>query len=232
MVRWRLCSPGHVRSLSPTRKNAVTPSSFLAPTEGGVRSWVILLFPQTGTARSKTGVADTTMSMDGAAPTTTTRQALKAATVELRWTGPKTCERWRPHKNGDDGNQPSLLASTSKADVSTKVAQSSLVQCARLDPFSDDKIIFDKDSRDVVHLGKWSDTRRNALATSIFALSYQKSSTSAKCDTTLGIASIKNCPVDVKSPETIGVCVAACLRVATACISSKIPFCLVKPLGS
>ena len=39
-------------------------SSFLAPTEGGVRSWVILLFPQTGTARSKTGEADDTISLD------------------------------------------------------------------------------------------------------------------------------------------------------------------------
>ena len=40
-VRWR-----HVRSLSPTKGNAVTrTSSFLPPTEGGVRSWVIVLFP-------------------------------------------------------------------------------------------------------------------------------------------------------------------------------------------
>ena len=37
------------------------PSSFLAPSEGGVRSWVILLFPQAGTERSKTGEADDTM---------------------------------------------------------------------------------------------------------------------------------------------------------------------------
>ena len=56
----------------------------------------------------------------------------------------------------------------------------------------DNTLFFDKNSRDFVHPGKWSDPRRDALATSIFALSWQKSSTSAKCDTTLGIASIKN----------------------------------------
>ena len=38
---------------------------------------------------------------------------------------------------------------------------------------------------------KWSDPLRNALAASIFALSCQKSSTSAKRDTTLGIASFE-----------------------------------------
>ena len=55
--------------------------------------------------------------------------------------------------------------------------------CARLYPFSDDTtIFFDENSRDVVHLGKWSDPRRNALATNILALSWQKSSTSAKCE--------------------------------------------------
>ena len=43
---------------------SLRPSSFLAPTEGGVRSWVILLFPQTGTARSETGEADDTISLD------------------------------------------------------------------------------------------------------------------------------------------------------------------------
>ena len=36
--------------------------------------------------------------------------------------------------------------------------------------------------------------------------------------------------VDIKSPETIRV--AACLRVARACISLRIPFCLSNPLGS
>ena len=44
----------------------------------------------------------------------------------LQWTEPNTCERWNPHKNEDDGNQPSLCAATSKADVSTNVGQSSL----------------------------------------------------------------------------------------------------------
>ena len=40
------------------------PSSFLAPSEGGVRSWVILLFHQAGTERSKTGGADDTITLD------------------------------------------------------------------------------------------------------------------------------------------------------------------------
>ena len=39
-------------------------SSFLAPTVGGVRSWVKLLFRLTGTARSKTGEPDETISLD------------------------------------------------------------------------------------------------------------------------------------------------------------------------
>ena len=62
---------------------------------------------------------------------------------------------------------------------------------ARLHPFSDDDTIFDENSRYCVHVGKWSDSRRDALATSIFALCCQKSSTSAKCDTTLETASFK-----------------------------------------
>ena len=50
---------------------------------------------------------------------------VKDGTLELRWTGPKTCECWSPHKNADDGHQPSLCAATRKADVSTKVGQRS-----------------------------------------------------------------------------------------------------------
>ena len=138
-------------------------SSFLAPMVGGVRSWVILLFRETGTARSKTGELDETisldlktMSMDGAgvreaSTTTATRQAF--AQPELRrilvavppsrsesagghgaTTGrqlcsfggqPKTCERWSPYINADDGSKPSLCTAMTKADVSTKVGQSS-----------------------------------------------------------------------------------------------------------
>ena len=62
------------------------------------------------------------------------------------------------------------------------------VQCAKLEPFSDDNTIFDENSRDFAHRGMWSDPRRDALATSIFALSCPKSPTCAWCDTTLGIA--------------------------------------------
>ena len=51
-------------SLPPGKMLSLRPSSFLAPTEGGVRIWVILLFPQTSTARSKTGEADDTISLD------------------------------------------------------------------------------------------------------------------------------------------------------------------------
>ena len=40
--------------LRPGEKLSLTPSSFLAPTDGGVPSWVVLLFPQIWTARSKT----------------------------------------------------------------------------------------------------------------------------------------------------------------------------------
>ena len=72
---------------------SLRPSSFLAPTECGVRSWVILLFPQTCTARSKTGEARRhdqsrlkTLSVDGTSvrevsATTTTGQALAQPSV-------------------------------------------------------------------------------------------------------------------------------------------------------
>ena len=43
-----------------------------------------------------------------------------------------------------------------------------------------------------MHLGEWSDPRRDALATSVLALSCQKSSTFAKCETTLGIHIFSN----------------------------------------
>ena len=43
---------------------SLKPSSFLAPDGGGVRSWVILLFPQARTGNSKTGEADDTISLD------------------------------------------------------------------------------------------------------------------------------------------------------------------------
>ena len=125
--------------------------SFFASTEGGVRSWVILLFP--GTARSKLERRTTRSvltqndvhgwgqcskgfnddnhrtSLCSAEPPQTSRWIwchIKAATLQLRWTGPKTCEHWSPHKNADDGNLPSLCAATRKTDVSTKVGQSEL----------------------------------------------------------------------------------------------------------
>ena len=128
---------------------SLRPSSFLAPTEGGVRSC-------RGGRHNQSRLK--TMSMDGASvrkasATTTTGQAVarlelrrvlvavpssrrkpaggygdisRPPLLELRWTGPKTCERWSPYKNADDGSQPSLCAATRKADVSTKVGQSPL----------------------------------------------------------------------------------------------------------
>ena len=53
--------PGHVGSLSPTRGSAVTQTFEFPGTDG---SWVILSFTQTGAARSKTGEADDTISLD------------------------------------------------------------------------------------------------------------------------------------------------------------------------
>ena len=66
VARWWGCAhPGHVRSVSPTRGDAVTQTFEVPGTDGGgVRSWVILLFPQTGTPRSNTGEADDTISLD------------------------------------------------------------------------------------------------------------------------------------------------------------------------
>ena len=59
-----------------------------------------------------------------------------------------------------------------------------------------------------MHLGKWSDPRRNALATSVLALSCQKSSTCAKCDTTLGIPSFLKFS---DRCQVTNLCVAACM---------------------
>ena len=39
-------------------------SCFLAPTVGGVWSWVVPFFPSDGVARGKTGEADDTISLD------------------------------------------------------------------------------------------------------------------------------------------------------------------------
>ena len=50
--------------LRPEEKLSLELSSFLSPTEGGVRSWVILLFTETGTARTKTEKADDTIRLD------------------------------------------------------------------------------------------------------------------------------------------------------------------------
>ena len=78
---------------------------------------------------------------------------------------------------------------------------------------------FDENSRDFAHRGMWSDPRRDALATSIFALSCPKSPTCAKCDTTLGIARFlkwsDKCQVSKDNS-----CVAACLRVVKACLAN------------
>ena len=68
------------------------------------------------------------------------------------------------------------------------------LQCAKLDPFSDDNTIIStriQEMEILAHPGKWSDPRRDALAASIFALSCQTSPTFAKRDTTLGIDSFE-----------------------------------------
>ena len=141
---------------------SLRPSSFLAPTEGGARSWVILLFLQTRSAleRRTTRSVSTQNRCRWMAPVFERLQRrqqqdkpwlnlntqsstwccsaeppqtckwtwyhIKAATLQLRWIGPKTCERCSPYKNADDGSQPSLCAATREADVSTKVGQGSL----------------------------------------------------------------------------------------------------------
>ena len=50
--------------LWPGEMLSLKPANFLAPMASGVRSWEILLVPQTETARSKTGGADDTVSLD------------------------------------------------------------------------------------------------------------------------------------------------------------------------
>ena len=91
-------------------------------------------------------------------------------------------------------------------------------QCAKLDPFSVENNFLDENSRDFEHVGKWSDPRRSALATSIVAPSCPKSSTSAKCDTTL--VSFKNFRL-MSGHQRQFVC-RRFFCVARACISLKI----------
>ena len=65
MVRWRLRSPWSCsKPICGPERNAVSQTFEFLGTDGGVRSWVILFFPQTGIARSKTGEADDTISLD------------------------------------------------------------------------------------------------------------------------------------------------------------------------
>ena len=61
------------------------------------------------------------------------------------------------------------------------------VQCARLDPFCDGNTADSRKLREnFEHPGKWPNSRRDALAISVFSFNCQKLSGSAKCDTTLG----------------------------------------------
>ena len=183
---------------------------------------------------------------------------IKDATLELRWTEPKTCERWNPHKIADDGNQPKCTSLRKKRTCQPKLVRArsigpgtmrtlqqppatGIASLSRLsdtastapsfviDLFSANTDLqtffleqkytvrktrsfflmttqfFYENSRDFAHPGKWSDPRRNALAASIFAASCQTSSTCAKRDTTLAIASF-----DLFAKDNL--CVAACLR--------------------
>ena len=71
------------------------------------------------------------------------------------------------------------------------------VQCAKLEPFSDDNTIFRREFKRFC--ASWHVVPgRDALATSIFALSCPKSPTCAKCDSTLGIARFLNGLTNVK----------------------------------
>ena len=89
---------------------------------------------------------------------------------------------------------------------------------------------FDKNSRDFVHLGKWSDPP-NALSPPISSLSVARNHRPLRSATRpWGLPSLtfsNRCQVTRDN-----LCVAVCLRVARACINFKIPFCLANPLGS
>ena len=50
--------------LRPSEALSLRPESFLEPTTSAVNEWIILLFPQSGTKRSKVGEADDTISLD------------------------------------------------------------------------------------------------------------------------------------------------------------------------
>ena len=146
-------------SLCPQEMLSLRSSSFLAPTEGGVRSWVILLILKTGTARSTTGEANDTISLDSkrclwmepvlyrlqrrkpqdnpllnlnfaeflllfsrAGANTWIWYHIKAATLELRWTGPKT-KRWSPQQRGRWKSAKSVRRYEKKRTCSPKMVR-------------------------------------------------------------------------------------------------------------
>ena len=165
---------------------------------------MILLFPQTSTARSKierrtTRSVSTQNDVYGC--------HIKGATLELRWTGPKTCERWNPYKNAEDENQPSLCAATRKADVSTKVGQSSLQW-----------------SRHIASTATTSCPRYCFMVTPL----RHRLDCSVFCDRSLQCKHLLEIIDLCKARHDLGVVsfesVATCLRVVRACISLKIPF--------
>ena len=76
-----------------------------------------------------------------------------------------------------------------------------------------------------MHLGMLSDSRRDALATSIVTLNGQKSSTSTKRDTTMEITSFNNV-----RQMSCHLRQFVCRRLFASGL--KIPLCLANPLGS
>ena len=148
--------------------------------------------------------------------------------VRARSTGPRTLRALQqpPALGVASWSRLSDTASTPSSFVIDLFSASTDLQ-ARLGSFSDDYTIFStKNSRYFVHLGKWSDFRRNALTTSIFALSGQKTSTSAKRDTTVEIASFEFFQ-HMSSQQRQFVC--RCLFAVRACISLKIPLLSRQP---
>ena len=107
------------------------------------------------------------------------------------------------------------------------------IHCAGLDPFSEDAVFFVENSGNLVHLGKWSNSRGSVLTTGVLALNCQKPSTSTKRDTTPGIASFELFR-QMSSRQRQCVCrrLFASRQSMHQVSSVKIPFCLAKPLGS
>ena len=100
--------------------------------------------------------------------------------------GPHHNDKWREHME-----EKLMMQDTEGSDRVSTVFWRRSVQCARHEPCSDDHTNFSTRIHVILCILASGRTLAVMLTTSILALSCQDSSTTAKCDTTLAIASFE-----------------------------------------